>query len=1190
MREITSGGRRALDIRQRVPRVVQRIERRENPDEGGGILGAITAPFKFVGGFGLNAAREGQQIITGTSRLIGQNIRDMGQIALSPLPGITAKPALDRMSENTVGMLKGAAGDVAFSFGPLLRGDVAEFGRRFYNEPIRVGGTVGAVYSGVGATTGAALRATGRATGSAALSRAGSRATIAVPGEAVPRRVRAPERISPSVDDMGRTVVPGSAVAVRRLRPRSSNPITREIQRAVTDPAIAAAKRGLGRIEINKNGRRLNPMSNSARYERIVRKQTRNEGFRFLERADDAVLRQTNVLQSLVRKAPKMTKGAVGAAGSRKGRAEQAYYTAAIRAMGLNNLSRTKTSRTWGRDSLIRQYEKAIEDQPNPDYVKMAQKNIEGLKSVPDEWLDPNTAPKFINDLTREMESTLRKSTELKSDARVIGKETAQASGFRAQEVAAGVFDQAQRVRKAIVEQRKAAARAVTLKGQIAKIDSEIAALTTRAKASPKRSAELKAEMSALQAKRGQKVRQQNAAIKKQRDERLVEQKNKKVVDSALGGMKPGEYFPNFRQRQPGIRARLGDRPLLGESPRTTTPRAKINEGIVLREGTAAFSPDISMAAIRDAIDVTGRAQAVSNFVEKFVVRGDDGKPITGRSAVNVAKKSNGLYIAKSKRELIRTLRADAAIRQSILNKMGKKIDEDNAEAALAEADAALLSQLEDMPGGGTQYLIPRAAEKGWKDALATRQNILDDLNSMWKAGVLALSPRWYIQNGFGMSLQFMLGAGADLQAVRMAASKKYRDSVLAEIAATGLSSDLGQLARGMSGTERNIVKRVIAGGYRMNARLEAIPRRAMYWHAVKKKMRENDMVRLRNDPATLVSAWDEVSAAATRGEKWADDLIDDVILETDRFMGNYSRYNPFERVWLRRVFPFYGWMRAINRLAFALPFKYPKRAALLASASRAMYEMYGDEESSLMDPIQGFITGENSDMFIGSGIANPLESVRPTVQFAGEVSNSLRKEGLAGLSKAPGQFIQSMYSNITPVLTDIPEAALGRSALDVPLRFSPGYDDAYRDPRTGDRFGVDPVTGNVTYRTPRVGWEQMVGTNFPTYNLIRRAASGFKTPNTDTSILDIIKYQVGGRKPEDAARLFEPPKPGGKALTRTWYGDVLGGIVGVPIYKYSSKNALYDQVQLQDRFLDAYLNDVVTRKSNEAMFRRSTP
>jgi hypothetical protein len=121
MREVTGGGRRALDVRDRVPRAVQRIERRENPDDGGGILGAITAPFKFVGGFGLNAAREGQQIITGTSRLIGQNIKDMGQIALSPLPGITAKPALDRMSENTVGMLKGAAGDVAFSFGPLIR-------------------------------------------------------------------------------------------------------------------------------------------------------------------------------------------------------------------------------------------------------------------------------------------------------------------------------------------------------------------------------------------------------------------------------------------------------------------------------------------------------------------------------------------------------------------------------------------------------------------------------------------------------------------------------------------------------------------------------------------------------------------------------------------------------------------------------------------------------------------------------------------------------------------------------------------------------------------------------------------------------------------------------------------------------------------------------------------------------------
>lgn len=1184
MRQITPSGKRALDVRQRIPAVVQRVERRENPEDGG-ILGAVTAPFRFVGGFGLNAAREGSQIITGTSRLIGQNIRDYGQVALSPLPGITAKPALDRLSANTVGMLKGAAGDVAFTFGPLARGDVGEFGRRFYNEPIRVGGTVAAAYSGAGAVTGAALRGAGRVSGSAALRQAGSKASVARPGEPVPRRVREPERVVPSVDSMGREVLPGAPPAVRRLRPRSSNPITREIQRSITDPAIAAAKRGIGRIEISTGGgRRLNPMSNSARYERIVRKQTRNEGFGFLESADDSMLRQTNVLQKLVRRAPKETRGAVGAASSRKGRAEQAYYTAAVRAMGLNNLSGTKTSRTWGRDSLIRQYEKAIEDQPNPDYVRMAQKNIEGLRSIPDEWLDPKKSPEFINNLTREMEGVLAKSSEMKTSAGVIAKETAESSGFRAQEVAAGVFDQAQRMRKAVVERRKAAQSAVRIKGQIAKIDQSIASLKTQIAASPKKSAALTEELKTLQSKRTAKVKQQNNAVKKQRDNKMVEEKNRKVVDDALGGMAPGQYFPNFRQRQPGIRARVTDRPLLGESPRMTVPRAKINEGIVLREGTAAFTPDISLSAIRDAIDVTGRAQAVTNVIEKFVVRDASGKPVTGKAAIDLAKNSNGLYVAKTKRELIRTLRTDSKIKESMSEFLGgRKLTQEDMESSL-------LSQLEDMKGSGDHYLIPRAAEKGWRDALGTRQNLLDDLNSLWKAGVLALSPRWYIQNGFGMSLQFMLGSGFDLQAIRMAASKKYRDSVLPEIAATGLANDLGNIARTISGTDRNILKRVIAGGYRINARLEAIPRRAMYWHAVKKGMRENDMARFRNDPAVLAESWDGVAKAAARGEKWADELIDGVILETDRFMGNYSRYNPFERIVMRRVFPFYGWMRAINRLAFALPFKYPKRAALLASASRAMYEMYGDEESSLMDPIQGFITGDNNDMFIGSGIANPLESVRPTVQFAGEVSNALKQDGFAGLSKVPTQFVQSMYTNITPVLTDIPEVALGRSALDVPLRFSPGYDDAYRDPQTNDRIGLDPVTGNVGYRTPRVGLEQMVGTNFPTYNLIRRAAAGFQTPNTDTSMLDLLKYQLGGRRPEDAARLLEPPRPEGKTLSRTWYGDVLGGVVGVPVYKYSSKNALYDQVRLQDSFLDAYLNDLVARKRGEALFRRSTP
>lgn len=124
------------------------------------------------------------------------------------------------------------------------------------------------------------------------------------------------------------------------------------------------------------------------------------------------------------------------------------------------------------------------------------------------------------------------------------------------------------------------------------------------------------------------------------------------------------------------------------------------------------------MSAIRDAIDVTGRAQALTNVIEKFVVRGADGKPITDKSAVKLAKESNGLYVAKSKRELIRVLRADSKIKEMIMEKMGRKVDPE-------EIESELLAQLDELPGTETQYLIPALRRRDGRTLLVQGKTFL---------------------------------------------------------------------------------------------------------------------------------------------------------------------------------------------------------------------------------------------------------------------------------------------------------------------------------------------------------------------------------------------------------------------------------------------------------------------------------
>lgn len=1165
--------RTALTVPFEIVRAADAAYPAQQREDDGGILGSIVAPFRIagqaVGGFGKNVLRGLAPIPEGAARLVYENARDLGQIALSPLPGIDLAPAANRFGERTAGMVRGLGEDISYTFGPVVRGDFGTAARRLYNEPVRVLGTAALVYPAAGAVIGgtaragafagrAAARAGGRAPGAGTrfLEAVGSKRTVPQDGGPAPRRMREPEVIQPPARTRtGGDVspLPGETdPMIRMRRPRSANPITREFQRYVSDPTLAAARNVAGKIPLRIGGKERNPLSPANRYERIARGDVRNSAFGFAANMDNSFLRTSRDFQKLIRKIPKVLGPVRGTNVGAKKRTKAAYYAVAIRAMGLNNLSRTQTTRTWGRDSLIKSYEDA--KQKYPQYAKTIDDNIETLRSIPDEWLDPVTAPKIVNDLTKSATKILDESSDLKMTANMITPETADFAKRRAQYIAAGVFDEAEYMRRAIRIRDKATRMAVSASARAASLRSERAKLVAQSAADSKiRSVDNKIR-TALEDER--RNRNKAARLQKRADQMQT------VISSKFDmEMEPGSYFPNIRRQMDGGQQKSTKRPVGTASPRMTLPEEKQNRGIILREGTAAFTPDIILGALKDAIDVSQRAAALEKVLAKYVVKDKDGNPITVPDTVRAAERKSDLYVARSKKNLLRTMAA---------------------REGSPEADE-LMAAIDELPDDGRKYLIPRAVEKGWKDALGTRQNMLDKINNAWKAGVLALSPRWYVQNGFGMSLQFLLGAGLDLQAIRMAFSKKYADQVLAEIDASGLSSDMGELARRVGERpSRNILKRIIVGGYKMNAALEAVPRRAMYWHAVKKKLKEEELVGTGANSARLAEAWLDVVKGAERGEKWADDVIGQATLETERFMGQYLRYNPFERKVLRRAFPFYGWMRAIHRLAFALPVKYPKRAALLAAASRMAYEMYSDEESSLLDPYAGLITGENT--FIGLGIMNPLESLSPTMDAAGRVAGAV-SEGDFG--KIPGIALQEGYRQLGPALTLPASIALSRNALNIPTRFGLGG-DVVRDPQSGRTYATDPITGRIVDETPVPGAEYLLGQNFPIYNAARRlVAGGGARPTADAALSDLISWRLRGSPAEDVPRLFASPRVQGASLSpigRTT--DILSTALGVPVYRYDPNAALIEQLERARRYSEARKQDYRSRMQTQALYQ----
>lgn len=88
--------------------------------------------------------------------------------------------------------------------------------------------------------------------------------------------------------------------------------------------------------------------------------------------------------------------------------------------------------------------------------------------------------------------------------------------------------------------------------------------------------------------------------------------------------------------------------------------------------------------------------------------------------------------------------------------------------------------------------------------------------------------------------------------------------------------------------------------------------------------------------------------------------------------MGDFTRMTPFERRWVREVFPFYSWLRHQTQAALRLPLTDPMRAAYLLSLTNMMNDPeYGEDMLALLGskiPLGG-------DRFINIGGLSPFGS-----------------------------------------------------------------------------------------------------------------------------------------------------------------------------------------------------------------------
>lgn len=1181
-RKPNPASRRAAIKRRQNVEIARKNERLRNTPGDSSPLGAAIS---WAGGVLGAGSKEAIELFTGTARTGWENLKDIYDISAAISPGAVpaalgyrpdGRRAAARAGARNLEIVRGIPNEIKWT----LVGDETSpedqrgfspgaIFRRFTNQPLRTVLNVGALYSGTGAIARAGVR--GAAVGTRAvprvsqpLERFASNATEVIRPEAgmpfrqrpdfasagkIPRRQRGTEILSPPKTQ---GIPEGAQPVYRDLRPRSTNIITREIQKNIFDPVIGAVRGAAYKTNLPVVG-------GPARYKRNIRSQDRREAYSFRADANQQLAPMLEPFQMAVREVDSAVRmGKLGGGRRRSARTQtgrSAHTAAVIRAMGLNNISSARgavsRARTDGRDNLVNMYQNYL-DEADAEGLAVTdrsaiERNIEDLKQIPDEWLDPATAPESINRLTRETEALLSKSTEERLSSGSITRETADRSARRNQYIAFGLWDKVQAIDSARNAAREAGQKAAAARQAVTEMKTE------RGKA-PKRALEKK------------NLARQEAESKKA-------DQLQREVDSAMSGIEPGQYYPAVRITTP---QRATGNPVLAATSRLTPIPTMQSRGILMSEGRAGFTPDITAGALRTALDIGLRSDAVATIISKHAVRDAAGEVISGARAKEIAENSGGMYQVVGKKTILETLNN------------GRKenvVPRDEFEAAVSK-------YLEE--GGDEPVLVPKAAIKGWQDALGPEFSTLgrgiDALNSWWKAGVLALNPRWYLQNMVGMWGQFALGAGADLQAIRMAADPKYRRAVPEDLDAFGFSYDAGELARRVGERpSKNFIARVISAGYRFNAAFEAVPRRAMAFHATKKKLRQEGALGPMVKDAELAEAWLSVAQSARRGEPWAQSIVNQAVLETERFMGQYVRYNPLERAILRRAYPFYGWMRAIHRLGFALPVKYPKRTALLALASRMAYEMYADDESLNTRPYATLLN-EGGTRATGTSILNVPGALEETAQVAGFIGENIRNNELT----QAGTTALSLGATQLGPLAGIPYSFVsGERLTGVPL-FMDMPAGVNRDPLSGRTFGPDPATGGVTDVPVSAGPDYYLSSQFPILNLATAGILDFTKArgqrlNTSGNFANVVWNAAQGRlNNRDFLESIIVPqkKTRPPTLKQEGWRDRITTLLGAPQYAYNPEGAYQEQRALRAALIRARTKDRKDRKAARKAIR----
>ena len=366
-------------------------------------------------------------------------------------------------------------------------------------------------------------------------------------------------------------------------------------------------------------------------------------------------------------------------------------------------------------------------------------------------------------------------------------------------------------------------------------------------------------------------------------------------------------------------------------------------------------------------------------------------------------------------------------------------------------------------------------------------------------------------------------------------------------------SRSLGANLRGPVGTAVGAPSRLFnaatSKAQRINQNLESTFRRAMYIHFARKYLKEmgvtKELKQRRRD-----NQWDSqrTDYELLQAIQNIPDSSKRLIMQDMRnWIGDYGNLNAFERNIMRRVIPFYSWLRVINTWAFGLPFRSPIRAELLATAAQISIEVRGDRKH--------LPWWERNRIELGGGLSlrtagmNPLESIYESSQAVlGEPDLSSKAGALGrwavGSSSPAAQEGIKFLTGYDPFSSQDLTAPPNRNGRITPY----GRDPMYLNTVTGD------LDSNKPFSSPGVSLENLLPGVSAVYPVVRDIVGAGRRPYDVTPTSSLVANALNLPGYRDDNDFYQPPREAAKGSGRAPLAPGATrflSLLGAPIQRY---------------------------------------